>query len=73
MKHYTKDMGRILVNYQEARGEYNAVELCIRDGWNETCQFNRNLLSVEEVRDLRYLLCRVIAHATDHPVSEEGS
>ena len=63
MKHYTKDMGRILVNYQDARGIDHAVEVCIRDGWNNSCPFNRNVLSVEEARDLRYLLDRIIAHA----------
>lgn len=65
MKHYTRDMGRILINYQEARGDTRSVEVCIRDGWNASCPFNQNILSVEEARDLHYLLGRVIALAEE--------
>lgn len=65
MKHYTKGTGRIIVDYQEARSEGTAVEVSIRDGWNVSCAFLCNRLSVEEARDLRYLLGRVIAIADE--------
>lgn len=61
MKSYSKDMGRIRIRFDDVSGESHAVLVAVRSGWNEASRFVESVLSIEEARDLRYLLDRVIA------------
>jgi len=37
-------------------------ELEIRRGWNDGCQFEGNYLSIDDLKDLRYLIDRALEH-----------
>lgn len=67
MPHYDNKIGRLRVevNANGARDHSYAHGAAIDcpDGWNDSCQVQRHTLSVEELRDLHYLLGRAIAVA----------
>lgn len=54
------DLDRVIVEYHHDYGE--RVYILIREGWNEGCQFHANDLSLEEARDLHYMLERLFHH-----------
>lgn len=60
-----RDRFRIAVNEDGARDHsyVHGVQLSIRTGWNPACEFIMSNLSIEELRDLRYLIERAIAAA----------
>lgn len=64
---FSKSMNRIAVEVNDngaRQHEYGhgAVVKC-RSGWNDSCPFIDNTMSVDELRDLRYLIDRAIAYA----------
>ena len=64
---YDRTLGRlrVAVNDNGARDHnygHGAVVEC-PDGWNDACPVRTHTVSVEELRDLRYLLDRAIAAA----------
>ena len=66
MTGYNKTMGRIRVEYSQFYGDASAVTIYCRAGWNDACRWTENSLSMEEVRDLRYMLDRMLAVAEVH-------
>lgn len=67
MGHYNKTIGRLTVevNVEGARDHsygHGCSVSCIA-GWNDSCPKVTHTMSVEELRDLRYLLDRAIAEA----------
>lgn len=61
---FEKKIGnRIVVTDFPGYGENSRVHVTIREGWSETCRWNANKLSLEEVSDLYYALGRLLAHA----------
>lgn len=52
---------RIKLVVRPEYGSAHAVSLKIRDGWNESCSWKENTLSLEELHDLRHLVNRAIA------------
>jgi hypothetical protein len=66
---YDKTVGRVSVSVSENGGEmhdygFGCTVSCI-DGWNDSCPKIKLTMSVEELRDLRYLLDRAIVAADD--------
>ncbi len=65
MPHYDNKIGRLRVTVNEngARDHSCAHGATVEcpTGWNDSCQVQRHTVSVEELRDLRYLLERAIA------------
>lgn len=66
---YSMSMGRLRVevSYEGAiQHDYGhgCIVSCV-DGWNDSCPTLKHRLSVEELRNLRYLLDRAIFHADD--------
>jgi hypothetical protein len=64
---YDKTMGRltVLVSDEGARMHdygHGCTVSCVA-GWNDSCPTVSHIMSVEEMRDLRYLLDRAIAVA----------
>lgn len=66
---YRKTMGRltVVVTYDGSRQhDYgHGCEVSCVSGWNESCPVRTHTVSVEELRDLRYLLDRAIADADE--------
>lgn len=67
MAAYDKTIGRlrVVVNENGVKDHvygYGAVIQC-PEGWNDSCRIQTHTVSVEELRDLRYLLDRAIAAA----------
>jgi hypothetical protein len=58
---YQRKVGRVGVEYRPDFGDARSVTITCVAGWNDYCPTLENILSIEEVRDLRYLLDRVIA------------
>lgn len=67
MSGYQKRMGRLSIDMSEdgskVHGYGHGVKVMCVDGWNDLCPTVALTVSVEELRDLRYLLDRAIAHA----------
>lgn len=66
---YNKTLGRLQVIVNE-NGSWmhdygHGCQVKCRDGWNDACEMQAHTMSVEEMRDLRYLLDRAIAAADD--------
>lgn len=66
---YDKTIGRlrVVVSEEGARQHgygHGAVITCPH-GWNDSCRIQTHTVSVEELRDLRYLLDRAIAAAEE--------
>ena len=64
---YSSDCGRlqVIVSRDGAKDHsygYGAEVIC-RAGWSDSCPMVVHSMSVEELRDLRYLLDRAIAYA----------
>lgn len=64
---FSKGIGRleVEVNREGARQHeygHGAVIKC-RSGWNDSCPIIYNTVSVDELRDLRYLIDSAIAYA----------
>lgn len=56
---YSKTMGRIRLDVEPM---YRGLSrLHVNTGYNDACVWNQNNLSIEELRDLRYLIDRGIA------------
>lgn len=56
----SKTIGRLQL---DVRLEHQGSSvLSVRDGYNDSCRWVENRLSVEELRDLRYMVDRAIAH-----------
>ena len=54
---FQKKVGdRIIIDDDGVSG----IRLRIRDGWNDSCDWHTNRLSIEELRDLQYVIGRVI-------------
>lgn len=64
---YDKAIGRhrVVVNREGLRmHDYgHGVQIEYRDGWNDACELRCITLSVDELRDLRYLIDRALAKA----------
>jgi hypothetical protein len=64
---YDKTIGRlrVLVSSEGLKMHYysHGAEISCPTGWNESCKIQIFRVSVEELRDLRYLLDRAIAAA----------
>ena len=65
MADYDKSIGRLRVRYIHDYGSGMCVSIFCVDGWNDSCATLENSMSLEEVRDLRYLLDRMLAAAGD--------
>ena len=67
MAGYYKRMGRFEIDVNEnglRMHDYShGAQIKCLDGWNDSCPTASLTASVEELRDLRYLLDRAIAHA----------
>lgn len=66
---YSKTMGRLRVDVGYNGGQqhdygHGCTVACL-DGWNDSCPTAKLTMSVEELRDLRYLLDRAIASADE--------
>lgn len=61
---FKKQIGErvVLTDFPEY-GNNNRIHLTIRQGWNDSCQWNANSLSLEEAHDLHYALGRLLALA----------
>jgi hypothetical protein len=64
---YDKRLGRlrVTINDNGARdhGYGHGATIECPDGWNAFCPVQTLTVSVEELRDLRYLIDRALAHA----------
>ena len=63
VKGYTKTAGRLSVRFVPEYGDNHAVSVACVSGWNDSCPSLEHVMSVEEARDLRYMLDRAISHA----------
>lgn len=64
MTNYTNAIGeRIQIAYKREYGDLECVIISVRDGWNDSCSMLHNRMSLEELRDLRYLIDRTLANA----------
>jgi hypothetical protein len=66
---YHKTMGRLTVKVSENGATmhdygHGCTVACLA-GWNDSCPLVEHTMSVEELRDLRYLLDRAIAAADE--------
>ena len=64
---YQKTMGRVTVQVSDDGAKlhdygHGCTVSCL-NGWNDSCQTISHIMSVEELRDLRYMLDRAIAVA----------
>lgn len=66
---YSKTMGRLTVKVSHngaTMPDYgHGCEVSCIAGWNDSCPIVTHTMSVEELRDLRYLLDRAIAAADE--------
>lgn len=63
---YSRTIGRIRLDVDpDHRGPSRVI---INSGHNDQCQWLQNVLTVEELRDLRYLIDRGIAAAESYEV-----
>ncbi len=66
---YEKTMGRLTVEVKAHGAKFHddshGCKVSCSSGWNDSCEIVSHTLSVEELRDLRYLLDRAIAVADD--------
>ena len=64
---YRKTLGRLTVEVTDDGGRlydnFEGCRLSCVSGWNESCPTITFTMSVEELRDLRYLLDRAVATA----------
>lgn len=60
MKFEKKIGDRICLTDFPTYGDNSRVHLAIRDGWNDSCGWQVNQLSIEEVHDLHYALSRLL-------------
>lgn len=72
---YRKTIGRVTVVVNEdgaQRHDYGhgCTVACVK-GWNDSCLVVEHTMSVEELRDLRYLLDRAIAMADGRKADHE--
>ena len=58
---YCKTIGRIQLLYRREFGDNRCVTLFVRAGWNDSCPMTENILSLEELRDLKHMLDQVLA------------
>lgn len=69
MHSYHMTMGRLTVSVSEngaTQHDYaHGCEVSCVAGWNDSCPIVKHVMSVEELRNLRYLLDRAIFHADD--------
>jgi hypothetical protein len=56
---YRNQVGRIALEVREPR-DGGKAELIIPDGWNDSVPKIRNVLTREELHDLRYLIDRAL-------------
>jgi len=74
---YRRKLGRLTVEVNENGArmhEYSqGCQVSCVDGWNDTCPTVSHTMSVEELRDLVYLLGRAIAHADERHGRGGGS
>jgi hypothetical protein len=67
---YTRRIGRLQINVNENGAKMHdyghGCEVGCVAGWNESCPMVNHMMSVEEMRDLRYLLDRAIAAADEY-------
>lgn len=61
---FKKQIGErvVLTDFPEY-GDNSRVNLTVREGWNDSCPWKVNSLSLEEAHDLHYALGRLIALA----------
>lgn len=66
---YNKKLGRLRVEVRDTGARdhtySHGAQISCPDGWNDSCPILTLTVSVEEMRDLRYLLDRAIAAADD--------
>jgi hypothetical protein len=64
---YSKQMGRlqVIVSRDGVRDHAygHGAEVICQAGWNDSCPMVVHTMSVEELRDLRYMLDRAIGYA----------
>ena len=69
MAFYDKTLGRVRVvvneNGAKDHGYGHGAGICCRDGWNDSSSMVTHTMSIEELRDLRYLLDRAITLAEE--------
>lgn len=69
MPAYDKTLGRLrlVVTADGARlpGDAHAAQIHCPTGWNDSCPVMKHTVSIEELRDLRYLIDRALAAAGD--------
>jgi len=69
MSVYDQKIGRlrVFVNLQGGvdHSYAHGAEVSCPDGWNDMCAIKTHFVSVEELRNLHYLLGRAIAHAEE--------
>lgn len=58
-----RGLDRMRVQYRADYGHGSAVTVHLRPGWNDGVEWQECPLSLDEARDLRYLLDSAIAHA----------
>lgn len=67
MTYYRKKIGRIAVAVNQdgiKNHDYgHGCEVSCLDGWNDSCRTLTHNMSVEELRDLQYLIGRALAAA----------
>ena len=66
MSGYYKRMGRLQLEVTENGAKdpsyAHGAKIMCPTGWNDSCRIETFVVSVEELRDLRYLIDRAITH-----------
>lgn len=64
---YDRSCGRLRVTVNQNGAQQHdyghGCEVICRAGWNDSCEMVAHTMSVEELRDLRHLIDRAIAHS----------
>lgn len=60
LKHYSQRIGRLQLHYEPNYGEERTVTFLGKSGWNESSTDIKIVMSLEELRDLRYLIGRIL-------------
>lgn len=61
MSAFDKTCGRLRVTVDLKRGDGHAATVECPTGWNDACPVVKHTVSVDELRDLHYLIGRALA------------